>query len=252
MASRLSSDHPESLHPCHANQSRSTTSLETTSSRRRNFLSRLLPLSRRDGLLPLPEGVCLSSSSPPPTLPVLPQMPRMPLDLPHPASTPDSQLAPGDLMWATTFDPSLLPPSTILGVTGTMLHHPQPRSASSGITLTFPTVPTSPLTMAPQDTKHHPKQATGTTWTGDTPYNPHSSLYTSRNPLPAPQLPISTHQGAATGRMSWSSTHHDVSCDLPQGSDSRGDLISDNESYSRPLSHNMDISPVKQTPRTWL
>ncbi len=173
-------------------------------------------------------------------------MSHMPLGLPLPASTPDLQLAPGDLTWAATFNPSPLPPVTILGTTSTTLHHPQLRSVSSGTMLTFPTVPTSPPIVVHLDTEPHPHRATDTPHHGTSPYQPHLSLYKkSRNLLPAPQPPISTHQGAATGRTSRSSVHHNASRviphDQPQGSDSPGNSNSNNGNYSRPLSHNMDV-----------
>ncbi len=149
--------------------------------------------------------------------------------------------------------PSPQPPVTILGVTGTPLHHPQPISLpmSFGTTLTFPTAPTSPPTMGPPITKPCHHQATFTQPPGTGPYrtgSSHPSLYQpSRNPSPAPQLPISIHQGTATGRMSRSSTV-DPSIALHEqlpGSDSPGDSESNHSlhrSYSHPLSHSMDIS----------
>ncbi len=68
---------------------------------RGGFLSRLLPSYRRQGLLPLPEGARLSSSSPSPTLPMIPWMP---LDLPHPANTPITEITAGDSTWAATYE----------------------------------------------------------------------------------------------------------------------------------------------------
>ncbi len=135
MASRSSSDHPESSHPYHTDRSQSTTSLESQGQKRSGLLSHLLPSSWKKGLLPLPEGTSLSSSSPPPSLP---RIPHMPLDLPHPASTPITEITAGDLMWAATYESPPLPPMTILGMP--ILQHPQPQSAqaSSGIILPSP------------------------------------------------------------------------------------------------------------------
>ncbi len=139
MASRSSSDHPESLHPYHADRSQSTTSLESQG-QRRGFLSRFLPLSWTEGLLPLPEGARLSSLSPPP---LLPRISHMPLDLPHPASMPVTERTAGDSTWAMMYESPPLLPMTILGMP--TLQHPQPLSAqaSSGITSLSHTAPTS-------------------------------------------------------------------------------------------------------------
>ncbi len=201
MASHSSSDHPEPSHPYHADRSQSTTSLESRKEGRFS-LKRLLPSSQREGLLLLPEGICLSSSSPPP---VLLTLPHMSLELPHPARTPNSQRTLGDSMWAATPDPSPQPPVTILGVTGTPLHHPQPISLpmSFGTMSTSHTVPTSPPIVAHLITEPHLHQATYMPQPGIAPYrteSSHPSLYQpSRNPSPAPQLPISIPQGTATG-----------------------------------------------------
>ncbi len=191
MASRSSSDHPESSHPYHANRSRSTTSLESRKEGRFS-LRRLLPSSQREGLLPLPEGARLSSSSPPP---VLPMLPHMSLELPHPARTPDSPHTPGDSTWATTPDPSPQPPVMILGVTGTPLHHPQPRSipTSSGITSIFPTAPTSPPTAVPQTTEHHPQQATETLPHGTSPIQ---NWELTPEPVPTVEEPVASSSTA--------------------------------------------------------
>ncbi len=96
--------------------------------------------SLRQGLLPLPEGARQSSSSPPPRLPTIT---HTPLDLPHPASTPTTEITAGDSMWAATYKSPPLPPVTILGMP--ILQHPQPRSAqaSSGITSRSPSAPIS-------------------------------------------------------------------------------------------------------------
>ncbi len=60
---------------------------------RGGFLGRFLPKHRREGLLPLPEGASLSSSSPPQLLPL---SPLQSIDLPHPAST-DTEITAGRL-----------------------------------------------------------------------------------------------------------------------------------------------------------
>ncbi len=140
MASCSSSDHPESLHPYHTDQSCSTTSLESQGRRRSGFLSRFLSKTRREDLLPLLEGVSPSSSSPPQLRPL---SPLQSLDLPHPASTGITGITAGDSMWAVTYESPPLPPTTVLGMP--ILQHPQPQSvpASSGITSQSPSVPTS-------------------------------------------------------------------------------------------------------------
>ncbi len=207
MAFHSSSDHPESSHSYHANRSQSMTSLETRKEGRFS-LRRLLPSSQREGLLPLPKGACLSSSSPPP---VLLTLPHMSLKLPHPARTPNLLHASWDSTWAATLDPSPQSPVTILGVTGMPLHHPQLISLpmSFGTISTSHTVPTSPPIAAHPITEPHPHQTTYMPRPGTTPYrtgSSHLSLYQpSKNPSPAPQPPISIHQGTATGSMSRSS-----------------------------------------------
>ncbi len=72
----------------------------TRGKKRIGILSRLIPPSLRQGLLPLPAGARLSSSSPPP---LLPRIPHMPLDLPHLASTPIT-VTEGDTTWAVTYE----------------------------------------------------------------------------------------------------------------------------------------------------
>ncbi len=120
---RSSSDHPESSHPYHGDQSHSA-SLTEPRGQRRGLFSRFLPSNLRQGLLPLPEGAHLSLSSRPPLLPTIP---CTPLDLPHPASTPITERTAGDSTWAMTYESPPLPPVTILGMP--ILQHPQPRSA---------------------------------------------------------------------------------------------------------------------------
>ncbi len=144
MASCSSSDHPELSHPYHADRSRLTTSLESQG-RRRMFLSQFLLSSQREGLLPLPEGAHLSSSSPPPRLP---RISSTPLSLPHPASKPITEMMAGDSTWAATFESS--PPTIPVTILGTpTLQHPWPQlaQASSGIISPFHTAPISPLPM---------------------------------------------------------------------------------------------------------
>ncbi len=255
MASCSSSDHPELSHPYHANRSRLTTSLEKKEGR--FSLRRLLPSSWREGLLPLPKGAHLSSSSLPP---VLLTLPHMSLELPHPAHTPDSQRAPGDLMWAVTPDPSPQPPVTILGVTGTPLHHPQPTllPMSFGTMSIFHTAPTSLPIADPPITKPHPQQVTSMLLPGIGTYrtgSSHLSLYQpSRNLSPAPQPPIFAHQDTATGRTSRSSmvnASRTIPHELLPGSDSPAKSSHSSwQSYSRPLSRNMDISQVSQAAQT--
>ncbi len=165
MPSRSSSSHPESSHPYRDTRSQSTTSLQTTTStKKKSWMSQFIPKTRREGLLPLPEGARLSSPSPPPKLPTIP---HTFLELPHPARTPDSPPVSGDSKWAETLDPSPLPPITILGQTGTLLHHPQPvlLPQISGITSTSPTVPTSLLPVStPHDHRTPPPAGHAHTW----------------------------------------------------------------------------------------
>ncbi len=198
MPSRSSSSHPESSHPYRDTRSQSTTSLQTTAStKKKSWMSHLIPKTRREGLLPLPEGARLSSPSPPPKLP---NILHTSLELPHPARTPDLPPVSGDSKWAETFDPSPLPPITILGQTGTPLHHPQPvlPLQSSGIMSTSPTALTSPL---PEQTlptiARHPQEAMPMHGISPRPGNSrHSSLYESRHPSPVPPPTFTPHREA--------------------------------------------------------
>ncbi len=199
MASCSSSDHPESSHPYHADQSRLTTSLESQSKKRSGgLLARLLLKSWREGLLPLPEGASLSSSSPPRLLPLTP---LQSIDLPHPASTDTTGITAGDLTWAVTYESPPLLSMTILGMP--ILQHPQPQSAqaSSGTILPFHSAPISqrPATAHPS-TEHLPHRPAPSSieelhQSGISPYRPmsaHSSLYHQlRNPSPVTScLPV--------------------------------------------------------------
>ncbi len=261
MASRSSSDHPESSHPYHGSRSHSVSSTDSRGRMRGGFLSRLLPSYRRQGLLPLPEGACLSSSSPPP---LLPRIPQMPLDLPHPASTPITETTAGDSMWATTYKSPPLPPVTILGMP--ILQHPQPLSAqaSSGITSPSLSAPTSlPHAMArlsteplPQPQSTHSIEERLAFGTNQSRLGSrHLSLYRSRNPLPAAQdFPSWTPMTAATGRTSSNSVRDDD----PDYIDDNGGTSTDNsghphalhQSYSRPLSRDtMSTSPTRPAER---
>ncbi len=217
-------------------------------------MSQLLPLSRKEGLLPLPEGARLSSNSPP----LLPRIPHTPLDLPHLASMPITERTAGDLMWAATYEPPPLPPMTILGMP--ILQHPQPQSvqASSGITSLSPTVPTSLLpVMAHPSTKplcHRQSTSNikGQEQSGTYPSrtaSAHPSLYESRNPSPAPQrsLPPTTGQ---TSRSSMHHFHPDITKDIGNESrDSSDQSHNLHESYSHPLSCDTNTPPMRQAVR---
>ncbi len=256
MASCSSSDHPESLHPYHTDRSNSTTSIESCGRRRGGFLSRFLPSSRKEGLLPLPEGARQSLSSPPP---LLPRIPHTPLDLPHQASMPITEGMAEDSTWATTYKSPPLPPVTVLGMP--ILQHPQPQlaQASSGITSPSPTAPTSllqgmahlsteplPQPQPTRSTEEHPMSGINLPRSMST----HSSLYWQlRNPSPAPQP--SQLPRATTGRMSSSSVHHfdpDVTEDVGnESTGSSGQSHNLHQSYSRPLScDTMSIKPMRQ------
>ncbi len=258
MASRSSSDHPESLHPYHADRSRSMTSLESQG-QRRTFLSRFLLSSQREGLLPLPEGAHLSSSSPPPCLP---RILSMPLSLPHPASKPVTEMMAGDSMWATTFESS--PPTIPVTILGTpTLQHPRPQlaQASSGIISPFHTAPISLLpAMAHLSTKPLPPRQPisnieGLPQSGTNPSRPssaHPSLYEkSRNPSPAPQH--FDHLRPATGLTSPSSAQRfdpDITEDIGNESTGSSDQTHNlHQSYLRPLSRDMSTSPTRQVER---
>ncbi len=188
----------------------------------------------------------------------------MPLDLPHLASTPITEITEGDLTWATTYESPLPVPMTVLEMP--ILQHPQPQlaQASSGITLLSYTAPTSqPRAPAPPTTEPLPPRQSTSRSEGLPPFgiNPsttdsqHQSLYDlSRNPSPAP-VP-STPIGAITGRMSRSSLRRpDVAPEplaQPLGNNSPDDSKSSHDhhrSYSRPLSRDMSISPTRQAAR---
>ncbi len=259
MASCSSSDHPESSHPYHADRSHSMSSIESRGWKRTLF-SRFLPSSLRQGLLPLPEGARLSSSSHPPRLPTIT---HTPLDLPHPASMPITERMAGDLTWAATYESLPLPPVTILGMP--ILQHPQPRSAqaSSGIISPSPSAPISLLHATarlsteplPQShptcsTEEHPMSGIDQSRPG----SQHSSLYRLRNPSPVAQ-PSQFQTTAATGRMSSSSVSRRVDPDYTEdvggeSTDSSEQSHNLHRSYSCPLSHDtMSTSPVRPVER---
>ncbi len=259
MASRSSSDHPESMHPYHGDRSHSTSSTEPRG-RRRTLFGRFLPSSLHQGLLPLPEGARLSSSSPPPRLPTIA---HTPLNLPHPASTPITERTAGDSMWATTYESPPLPPVTILGMP--ILQHPQPRSAqaSSGIISPSPSAPISLThTMAHLSTEplsqshpiHSTKERPMSGIDQPRPRSWHSSLYRSRNPSPVAQ-PSQFQTTAATGQMSSSSEsrHVDPDYTVDVGDRSTDSSLQSHDlhrSYSRPLScDTMSTSPVRLVER---
>ncbi len=260
MASCSSSDHPESSHPYHGDRSHSTSTTELRGRKRTGILARLIPPSLRQGLLPLPEGARLSSSSPPPSLP---KIPHTPLDLPHPASTPITETTEGDSTWAVTYESPPLPAMTILGMP--ILQHPQPRSAqaSSGIMSPSPSAPTSlphamgrlsteplPQSQPPHSIEERPMSGIDQSRPGSR----HSSLYRTRNPSPVDQ-PSQFQTTAATGQTSSSSARRG---DDPDYTVDVGDISTDNSqqshglhrSYSRPLSRDtMSTSPVRQAER---
>ncbi len=260
MASRSSSDHPESSHPYHADRSHSTSTTESHGRKRAGILARLIPPSLRQGLLPLPTGARLSSSSPPPSLP---RIPHTPLDLPHPASTPITETTKGDSTWAATYESPPLPPVTILGMP--ILQHPQPLSvqASSGIMSPFPSAPTSlPHEMGRQSTEPLPQSqppcnTEARPMSGidqSRPGSRHSSLYGTRNPSPVDR-PSQSQTTAATGQTSSSSVRRDVDPDytVDVGGESTDSLPQSHDlhrSYSCPLSRDtMSTSPVKLAER---
>ncbi len=260
MASRSSSDHPESLHPYHADRSHSTTLLESQGRRKSGFLSRFLSKTRREDLLPLPEGASLSSSSPPRLRPL---SPLQSLDLPHLASTGTIGITAGDSMWAVTYESPPLPPTTILGMP--ILQHPQPQLAlvSSGTTSQSPSAPTS-LTpaMARLSTEPLPRHQPISSieelcQSGTSPYKAmtgsHPSLY-ERSPSRVDQ-PSPNPTTAATGHTSSSRTHHHKGLEYTEGEGNKSPDSSDqshnlHQSYSRPLScDTMSTSPTKPLER---
>ncbi len=259
MASRSSSDHPESTHPYHIDRSHSVSSTEPRGWRR-NLFSRFLPANLRQGLLPLPEGVRLSSSSPPPHLPAITQTP---LDLPHLASTPITERTAGDSTWAATYESPPLPPMTILGMP--ILQHPQPWSApaSSGITSLSPSAPISlphamdRLSTEPLPQSHPTHSTEERPMSGidqPRPGSRHSSLYRSRNPSPVAQ-PSQFQTTVATGRTSSSSVSHRTDPDytVDVGGTSTDNSLQSHDlhqSYSRPLSRDtMSTSPMRPVER---
>ncbi len=148
---------------------------------------------KKEDLPPLPEGACLSSSSPqPPALPPMsfnhPLLPRTIL----PSTQSDSN-------WATTAHPSLpgVTPATVLGIPGFQLQHPQPHltQATFGTTFSSPTVPTSlrePVLLTTEP-RRRTTTAIPVSITGTNPYktrSSHSSLYQKlRSPSPDPPFP---------------------------------------------------------------
>ncbi len=259
MASCSSSDHPESSHPYHTDRSCSTTSLESQSKKRLGFLARLLPKSRREGLLPLPEGASLSSSSPPQLLPLTPlQL----IHLPHLASMDTTGITAGDSTWAVTYKSPPLPPTTILWMP--ILQHPQPQSAqaSSGTILPFHSAPTSQRpTTAHLSTEHLPHQQSTLQHRGappiwDQPVStnecPLESIPSVEEPVASTLMPPSflTVTTAVTGQM-WLSSAQDeepgsTANSGHESTDSSGQSHNLHLSYSHPLSRDtMSTSPTK-------
>ncbi len=109
------------------------------------FFSQVMRTFKKEDLLPLPEGACLSSSSPPPSPLTLPPMS---FDLPPPFQMMPKLSTRSDSTWATTAGPSLLGVvlTTILRIPEYQLYHPQPQSTQEtfGTILPFHTVPTFP------------------------------------------------------------------------------------------------------------
>ncbi len=251
MASRSSSDHPESSHPYHVDRSQSTASLESQGKKRSTggFLGRFLPKSRKETLLPLPEGASLSSSSPPQLLPL---SPLQSIHLPQPA-TDTTGITVGDSTWAATYESPPLPPMTILGTP--ILQHPQPQlaQASSGIMSPFHSVPISQRPATTHSSTEECRQSGASLYRSTTGNSTHASLYQqSRNPSPVPHASQSpTVTTAVTGQMR-SSSAQDVELEFTAGighesPDSSAQSHSLHRSYSRPLSRDtMSISLTRQ------
>ncbi len=260
MASRSSSDHPESSHPYHTDRSRLTTSLESQGRRRSGFLSRFLSKTRREDLLPLPEGASPSLSSPPRLQPL---SPLQSLDLPHPASTDTTGITARDSTWAATYESPPLPPMTILGMP--ILQHPQPQSVpvSSEITSPSPSAPTS-LTPATAclSTEPLPRHQSISSMeelcqSGTSPYKmmtgSHPSLY--ERSLSRVDQPSPNPMTAATGHTSSSHAHHHEGLEYTEGKGNESPDSSDqshnlHQSYSRPPSRDtMSTSPMRPLER---
>ncbi len=139
MTSCSSRERP-STHPYHDEQHQSQTSLQSTE-RWRTLFSQIMGTYKAEDLPPLPEGICLSSSSPPPTLPALP---CTLFDLPPPFRRMNSLNKVYDTSWAQAIRTAPSPPimgTSLPGMEGYMLHQPQPHliPATSGIISSFHT-----------------------------------------------------------------------------------------------------------------
>ncbi len=188
MTSRSSCERP-STHPYHDKRHQSQTSLQSME-RWRTLFSWIIGTYKMEDLPPLPEGVCLSSSSLPLTLPALP---CTSFDLPPPFQRMTSPSSVYDTSWAQAIQTTPLPLTTVIslpGMQGYTLHQPQPHSilATSGIISSFYTVPTSQQEAAPLITEPlPPNQPTiPVSSTGTNPSSRSGSLHQSRNQSPDP------------------------------------------------------------------
>ncbi len=207
MTSCSSHERP-SMHPYCDEQHQSQTSLQSMESRRRSLFSWVMGTFQRENLPPLPEGACLSSSSPRP-----PALPPMLFNPPHLGMRTTLLITRSNSSWATTAGPSLpgVTPATVLGIPGFQLQHPQSHStqATFGTTFSSPTAPTSPQEPVLLTTELLPQTATAIpiTITGISLYetrSSHSSLYQKlRSPSPDPPFPT-----APPGKTLMSDTSH--------------------------------------------
>ncbi len=201
-----SSHEQQSTHPYHDEWHQSQTSLQSTE-RQRTLFSWLKSTFRQEDLPPLPEGSHLSSSSPPPALPVLPSIsfdlpplfPMTPLPSTRYNSSWNAIAAAGSCLLSVA-------PSTILGIEESEmppLHHPCSHTilATSGITLPFPSMPTSP-----SDAFSVPQTIIQVSSSG-------TSLYRTRSSHPSLYQPL------------WNqSPDHPIQSDLP-GNRSMSDIL---------------------------
>ncbi len=182
---------------------------------------------RKEDLPPLPEGTCLSSSSP--QLPALPPMLFNPLPLQRTTLLSTRS----DSNWATAAGLSLLgvSPATVLEIPGNPLQHPQPclTQATFGTILPSHTVPTFPWGLDLPTTEPLPLMmpTIPVSIIGTNPYgtrSSHQSLYQPSRSLsldpPSPDNPLgNTSMGYTSHPPPTEPTHHLTNLESRSGSE---------------------------------
>ncbi len=141
---------------------------------------------KKEDLPPLPEGACLSSSSPPPALPAL--LP-MSFDPPNPFQRMASPSSMYNMSWVQAIHTIPLPPTTVMSLVintgGQAMFHPQPHliPTTFGTILPFHTAPISKQEAAPPITEPLPPNQPNTpvSSTGTNPSSKSGSPHQTSN-----------------------------------------------------------------------